>query len=270
MKILEVMGSPRKLETLKVVQKFEEGLAAMGEVTFNYIFLKDMTIKPCRGCFLCLERGEELCPQRDDDRIKIFNLMMEADGVIFASPNYSLQVTAIMKNFLDRMAYIFHRPCFFHKAFIPIITQGVYGGEKIVKYLETLGSFWGFNITRGVLVSTPPGARLPAEETKMERLIDQGVQRFYKTLMGDKSPKPSLKKFFIFSLVCAFKPYGPKDRDYEYFKEKGWLDASYYYETKLSFIHRIIGKLVKMKFSKEGKKRQQLLVEAQRTNLKVK
>ena len=259
MKIVAVMGSPRKLETLKAVQRFEEKLAARREVTFNYIFLKEMNIKPCKGCFLCIEKGEELCPQREDDRIKIFNLMMDADGVIFASPNYSLQVTALMKNFLDRMAYVFHRPCFFHKAFVPIITQGVYGGEEILKYLETIGSFWGFNVTKGVLVSTPPGVRLPAEEAKIERQINQGVQRFYQTLTGDPSPNPSLKKFFIFSLICAFKPYGPKDRDYEYFQEKGWLESPYYYETKLPLHYRIIGWLVKLKFSKEGEKRQQLL-----------
>ena len=56
MKIVAVMGSPRKLETLKVVQRFEEKLAARCEVTFSYIFLKEMNIKPCKGCFLCIEK----------------------------------------------------------------------------------------------------------------------------------------------------------------------------------------------------------------------
>ncbi|MBC2723358.1 flavodoxin family protein [Desulfosporosinus sp.] len=268
MKIVVVMGSPRKLETLKVVQRFEEKLVAQCEVTFNYIFLKDVCIKPCLGCFICLEKGEEFCPQRDDDRVKIFDLMTKADGVIFASPNYSLQVTALMKNFLDRMAYVFHRPCFFHKAFIPIITQGVYGGEQIIKYLETLGSFWGFNVTKGVLVTTPPGVKLPAEETKIERKITEGVHRFQKTLTGNPSPKPSIKKFIIFNLVCAFKPYGPKDRDYNYFKDKGWLEASYYYETKLPLIYRMIGRLVRTKFSKEGAKRQMLLSRLRKQDIK--
>jgi multimeric flavodoxin WrbA len=41
--------------------------------------------------------------------------MMKSDGVVFASPNYSFHVSAIMTTFLDRLGFVFHRPRFFGK-----------------------------------------------------------------------------------------------------------------------------------------------------------
>ena len=256
MKVLAIMGNLRNGETLKAVKKFAENLSAMGQVEFNYIFLKDLNLKPCRGCFVCLQKGEELCPQREDDRDKIVNAMLEADGVIFATPNYSLQVTALMKNFLDRLCYVFHRPRFFHKAFIPIVTQGVYGGEEIVKYLESVGDFWGFMVCHGVCVTTPPEARLPKEEAKVDKLLKEGAKRFYQTLTGEKSPTPSMKKLMIFRFMQVFKHYGPVDCDYRYFKEKGWLEAPYFYETKLSLLKRVFSKFIEWNSHRLGKKMQ--------------
>jgi len=37
---------------------------------------------------------------------------MASDGVIFATPNYSFQVSGIMKVFLDRLGFAFHRRAF--------------------------------------------------------------------------------------------------------------------------------------------------------------
>jgi multimeric flavodoxin WrbA len=36
--------------------------------------------------------------------------MQEADGVIFASPGYTANVSGLMKNLMDRLAYTAHRP----------------------------------------------------------------------------------------------------------------------------------------------------------------
>ncbi|MCK7489884.1 MAG: hypothetical protein MZU79_06380 [Anaerotruncus sp.] len=41
---------------------------------------------------------------------------MASDGVVFASPNLSFQVSGMMKVFLDRLGFVFHRPRFFGKA----------------------------------------------------------------------------------------------------------------------------------------------------------
>jgi len=37
-----------------------------GEVEFDYLFLRDQNLKLCKGCFVCVTRGENLCPLKDD------------------------------------------------------------------------------------------------------------------------------------------------------------------------------------------------------------
>ena len=86
----------------------------LGDVKFEYLFLQDTHLEMCRGCFNCVSRGEEFCPLKDD-REDIEKRILEADGVIFASPVYCQMVSGLMKNFIDRFAYLFHRPVFFQQ-----------------------------------------------------------------------------------------------------------------------------------------------------------
>ena len=259
MKILAIMGSPRKGQTYRAVSMFEKHLKSHVDLEFEYVFLKDFNLAICRGCGLCLERGKEFCPLKDDRDI-ILKKMMEADGIIFASPNYSLQVTAIMKNFLDRLAFIFHRPRFFHKAMISIVTQGVYGGDDIVKYFESVGKFWGFNVCKGINLTTPWGVVNPskewpkAESEKIDIKIKQAAERFYAKLIGNKSPEPDLKMFAIFHLARSGHKYtSDRQHDYAYFKEKGWFESSYYYETGISWYKMLIGAFIDYKLKPKQK-----------------
>ena len=71
MKVLAIMGSPRKKgNTYKVVQEIEQRMRELGNVEFEYLFLRDANLEPCRGCDNCQPKGEDLCPI-DDDREKI-------------------------------------------------------------------------------------------------------------------------------------------------------------------------------------------------------
>ncbi|GAJ06215.1 unnamed protein product, partial [marine sediment metagenome] len=67
MKVLVIVGSSRvKGNTYKATKQLEEKIKKLGEVEFNYLFLKEANLKPCRGCFTCVTRGEQLCPIKDD------------------------------------------------------------------------------------------------------------------------------------------------------------------------------------------------------------
>ena len=93
------------------------------------VVLSDYDIGVCRGCKSCTNRGEERCPLKDD-RDVLIEKMMASDGVVFASPNYSFQVSAIMKIFLDRLAFLFHRPRFHGKTFTGIVVQAIGMGRQ--------------------------------------------------------------------------------------------------------------------------------------------
>ncbi|WP_347707330.1 NAD(P)H-dependent oxidoreductase [Clostridium sporogenes] len=51
--------------------------------------------------------------------------MEKADALIVTSPVYSLQITGLLKNSIDHMAYNFHRPRFFTKKALVITTTAI-------------------------------------------------------------------------------------------------------------------------------------------------
>jgi len=155
-RVTAFVGSARKKHTHNAVQQFMSNLQSLGDIEYEIVALSDYRIETCRGCKACLDKGEELCPLKDD-RDLLIEKMMASDGVVFASPIYSFQVSAIMKIFLDRIGFVFHRPRFFGKTFTNIVVQGIFGGPKVVKYLDFVGSGLGFNTVKGrVIISLEP------------------------------------------------------------------------------------------------------------------
>jgi multimeric flavodoxin WrbA len=52
MKILLVMGSPRKGNTYRAAERIRELMESHGPVGFEYLWLRDANLLPCRGCFV--------------------------------------------------------------------------------------------------------------------------------------------------------------------------------------------------------------------------
>jgi multimeric flavodoxin WrbA len=133
-KILAIMGSPRKNGSgTKVIRRIEEVMRRQGEVEIDYLYLRDANLAACRGCFQCISRGEQFCPLKDY-RIAIEARTDAADGIILISPGYVQNVSGLMKNFMDRMAYTNHRPRFFGKKVMLVAN----GGAALKKTLGAL------------------------------------------------------------------------------------------------------------------------------------
>lgn len=196
------------------------------------------------GCKLCLDKGEELCPLKDD-RDKLIEKMMGSDGVVFASPNYSFQVSAQMKIFLDRLGFIFHRPRFFGKAFTSIVAQGIYGGKDIVKYFDFIGKALGFNVVKGCVITTLEPITEKGRK-KIARTIDEQGKKFHSKLIKKEFPVPSLFDLMIFRWSrSSMKMMLNEDfRDYTYYTEKGWFESDYFYPVRLNPLKKMAGRLI--------------------------
>ena len=88
-KVTAFVGSARKKNTYKAVVQFLNNLQALGDVEYEIVTLSDYRLGVCRGCRVCFEKGEEFCPLKDD-RDVLFDKITASDGVVFATPNYSL------------------------------------------------------------------------------------------------------------------------------------------------------------------------------------
>jgi putative NADPH-quinone reductase len=103
MHILAFNGSPRTCRgnTEKILQPFLEGAATAGAAT-ETLYLKDLNIRECQGCYACHMLTPGKCAIKDD-MAWIMKKMLAADVLVFASPLYVFTVSAYLKALLDRM-----------------------------------------------------------------------------------------------------------------------------------------------------------------------
>jgi len=240
-KVAAFIGTQTKKATYQAVQEFEKNLKRYGEIDFEYVFLSDYHLEFCRGCKVCFLKGEEHCPLKDD-RDALLEKMEHSDGVILATPNYAFQVSARMKNLLDRLAYIDHRPKYFGKAYTAVVVQGIFGGGAIVKYLTMAGENLGFHVSKGCCV-TALDPMTEHQQKQLTQKIKKASARFYKELLRP-TPQPSFLRLMLFRMSrTSIKSIDPKYQDYQYYKGKGWFESDYYYPTSLGLIKRLAGNL---------------------------
>lgn len=243
MKILVIMGSPQKGNTYRATKKIEEFMQSMGNVQFEYLMLKDANLSQCRGCFVCFLKGEEYCPCKDDAPL-IEQKMHAADGVIFASPVYGMNVSGLMKLFVDRLSYIFHRPRFFEKKALLLSTTGALGLKEVLNYLKLVASIWGFEVSSSIGLVTPPVSVPEKHNHENKRKLEKAAFEFYNSLQK-KRHTPTLKDILVFrAQKASFDELGlSSPADYTYWKEKGWLNpkAKYYVNVPVNPVYNAIG-----------------------------
>jgi multimeric flavodoxin WrbA len=255
MKVTAFIGSARKKYTYNASEQFLKKLQSLGDIEYEIVRLSDYNLQTCKGCKLCTDRGEEFCPLKDDRDILI-EKMINSDGIIFSSPNYFFQVSGLMKIFLDRIAFFGHRPNFFGKTWTSILTQGIGGGGKIVKYLNFIGNVLGFNVVNGCCIRTLEPMTEKGQK-KIDKIIDKQSKKFYSKLIKQEYPRPSFFKLMMFrmSRTSIKIMLNENYRDYTFYKEHGWFESNYYYPVRLGLLKKIAGRLFDMLAKSMARKR---------------
>lgn len=104
MKVLVINGSPRgdAGNTIHITNAFLRGMSMIRQDEVERVNLVDRNIGFCRGCFHCWNSAEGTCIQHDDmDELRV--KFREADLVIWSTPVHTFGMSALMKNFLDRL-----------------------------------------------------------------------------------------------------------------------------------------------------------------------
>jgi len=106
MKILGIMGSPRvKGNTDLLLEEALRG-ARSRQAEVEKLAVDRLKIAPCREYYGCLRDGK--CVIRDD-MDAIYDKLMEADGIIVASPIFFYSVSAQLKLLIDRCQALWAR-----------------------------------------------------------------------------------------------------------------------------------------------------------------
>ncbi len=235
MKILACLGSYRKKgNTARVVQMIEarmQALAAQQNAPLEWetLFLGDMDIRPCRGCRVCFDRGEDRCPLKDD--IPLIRAKMDAaDGLLLASPVYVDDVSGLVKTWMDRLAYLCHRPALGGKCAYPLATVGGGATGHTLRTMNAALLTWGYHLVGQTGLKM--GALASAEELPhYQAAADKVADKLYHAVAQKQALSPafvSLLAFKIQQLVWQREP--PGSYDYAYWRDRGWLapDRTFY------------------------------------------
>jgi len=101
MKIITILGSPRKKgNTAKVLSMFEDKVENNHEV--ERVNVTKYNVDGCLGCYKCQESKDEPGCVQKDDALTIFEKMIQADAIVYASPLYCWSFTSQIKPLIDR------------------------------------------------------------------------------------------------------------------------------------------------------------------------
>jgi multimeric flavodoxin WrbA len=219
-KILAISGSPHKRgNSYKVLSSLKE---LYPNVDYKLIMLYDMDLKPCRGCYMCVRRGSEICPLKDD-RDKILKEIEEADGLIISSSVYVNTFTSLMKSFIERMGYNSHRPRFYGKFAIIVSVCAMFGGDNSNEYISGMFRSFGYDIVKEIVLEI--SLKSDKEKKYNEEKLKAGFDALLAAIEKEQPKSPMMDqyvRFHLFKIISGKQPdYYPAD--FEYYKDKTTL-----------------------------------------------
>ncbi|MGI6507801.1 MAG: flavodoxin family protein [Saccharofermentanales bacterium] len=148
-KILGLCASPRRGATEAVLRKALEAAKGFGcAIETEYVSLSNKRIASCCDCRFCIEN--QMWCQVKDDMQEIFDLIIDADALLVASPVYVMSATPHLYALCSRMRPAIHvYPELFREKFISVIAVGGKrnGGQEItISNIHNLFMARGMNV----------------------------------------------------------------------------------------------------------------------------
>jgi multimeric flavodoxin WrbA len=106
MKVVAFNGSARKDGNTAILVKYALQELSKEGIRTELIQFAGKNIRGCTACMACFSAKDMLCVQKNDAFNGYYRKMLDADGVILASPTYVSDVTAGMKAFIERASFI--------------------------------------------------------------------------------------------------------------------------------------------------------------------
>jgi multimeric flavodoxin WrbA len=192
MKIAIINGSPRKNGATGLLLKHikSEILKKKPDYTVQYYDLSGIDFKNCLGCEKCYQSG--YCIIKDGLEY-ILDEIRKCEGIIIGSPTHGSNVSAILKNFMDRGHFIVEQSLY-NKTCFSLITYEIADGNSALKILNKFLIVTGGKSRNKLLVQVGFNEN-PLEKIKINENIIKEVDKFINNL-SDKKRKPLWQYIF--------------------------------------------------------------------------
>ena len=198
MKIVGICGSPRDGASEYLLKRALSELDKEDSFETTFISVKDKDISPCTHCNECVE-SKGKC-SISDDMDEIYKALIEADGIIMASPIHFGSISAQLKAVIDRCQAMIMEDLdiFKNKVGISIVVGGDRsGGQELAiqqintfyllnKIIPLSGGSFGANLG-ACLWSQDDGAEGVKEDEYGLKTLDMTINNFKEFLMEFKA-----------------------------------------------------------------------------------
>ena len=180
--------------------------------------------------------------------------MLDADALIWVSPIYAMHISYLLKKYLDRLAYLCHRPAFQSKKDFLLVVKGDQF-QPSTKYLDTILESRGFDCVSSLgfaSIATMPEKILQKKMKQLKKL----AASFVAQITENKKKSPSLMGLLNFKMwQTRATTKDPENRDYRYFVESNLVKKDYFYDTKISkaklYLSSLVFQLLKINIKRE-------------------
>ncbi len=106
MKVIAFNGSARKDGNTAVLVRQVFGELKKEGIETEMVQFCGQRIRGCTACYKCFENKNQRCAVDDDPVNEYIGKMLQADGIILASPTYFADVSAELKALIDRAGLV--------------------------------------------------------------------------------------------------------------------------------------------------------------------
>jgi len=106
MKVVAFSGSARKDGNTAILVNAVLAELEKEKIKTEFVQLAGKKIRGCTACMKCYETQDKQCVVKNDILNECIGKMLEADGIILASPTYFSDVSTEMKALIDRAGFV--------------------------------------------------------------------------------------------------------------------------------------------------------------------
>jgi multimeric flavodoxin WrbA len=106
MKVVAFNGSARKDGNTAILVNYVLDELKKEGIETELVQLAGKKIQGCAACYKCFDNKDQRCSVKDDVANECIEKMIEAQGIIMASPTYFADVTAEMKALIERSGFV--------------------------------------------------------------------------------------------------------------------------------------------------------------------
>ncbi|MBI4806296.1 MAG: flavodoxin family protein [Desulfovibrio sp.] len=162
MKVLAINGSARKDGNTAIMVRAVFAELEKEGISTHMEQLHGVKLSGCIACYECFKRKDKRCAVKNDRMNDYIEMMLDADGIILASPTYFADVTAGLRAVIERAGMV-ARACedmFARKVGAGVVTMRRGGGMQTFNSLNSFffigqmivpgSSYWNMGFGRDI------------------------------------------------------------------------------------------------------------------------